>query len=289
MHVESRVLLQPTHHLLVLVRAIVVGNQVEVDIFGSLAVDLLEETQPLHVRVLLFGAVDQLALQVAQSCEQRDGAMPDVVVCPRPDMAVAQRQARLRALQGLALRLLVAAQHQRPRGWIQIETHHIPELLFELLVPGDLERAQKMRLEPLALPDARHAVGRDADLPSQRAGAPALPAWRRLARLLDHPPDRGQRNRRLRPAARLVLEAVEPCSVKALRPLAHARGAHAQARRHLLLPEAFATQQNDVRPEAVTRRSRRGSDPTFQLPFLLGGYLKYRDRTCHRTPPARRE
>ena len=56
-----------------------------------------------------------------------------------------------------------------------------------------------MRLEPLALPDARHAVGRDADLPSQRAGAPALPAWWRLAGLLDHPPDRGQRNRRLRP------------------------------------------------------------------------------------------
>ena len=80
-----------------------------------------------------------------------------------------------------------------------------------------------MRLEPLALPDARHAVSRDADLPSQRAGAPALPPWRRLARLLDHPPDSGQRNRRLGPAARLVLEAVQPFSVKALRPLGHTR------------------------------------------------------------------
>ena len=96
----------------VLVSAIVVGNQVEVDGFGSLAVDLLEEAQPLHVRGLLFGAVDQLALQVAQRSEQRDGAVPDVIVCLRPDMAAAQPQARLRALQGLALRLLVAAQHQ---------------------------------------------------------------------------------------------------------------------------------------------------------------------------------
>ena len=147
---------------------------------------------------------------------------------------------------------------------------------------------QTMRLEPLALPDARHAMSRDADLPSQRAGAPALPPWRRFARLLDHPPDSGQRNRRLGPAARLVLEAVQPFSVKALRPLGHTRCAHAQARGDLLLPDAFAPQQNDVRPYAVTPRSRRGCDPTLQLLFLLGGHLKYRDRTCHSTLPPKR-
>ena len=58
MHVESRVFLQPTHHLLVLVRAVVVDNQVQVHGAGGLAVDLLEKTQPLHVRVLLFGAIE---------------------------------------------------------------------------------------------------------------------------------------------------------------------------------------------------------------------------------------
>ena len=98
----------------------------------------------------------------------------------------------------------------------------------------------------------------------------------------------GQRNRRLGPAARLVLEAVQPFSVKALRPLGHTRCAHAQARGDLLLPDAFAPQQNDVRPNAVTPRSRRGCDPTLQLLFLLGGHLKYRDRTCHSTLPPKR-
>ena len=93
---------------------------------------------------------------------------------------------------------------------------------------------------------------------------------RRLARFLNHPPDRGQWNRRFGSAARLVLEAGKPLSVEALRPLAHARGAHAQARRHLLLPNALAPQKHDVRPEAVTRRRRRGCNPTFQLSFLLG-------------------
>ena len=198
---------------------------------------------------------------------------------------LAQRQARLRALQRLALRLLVAAQHQRPFGWVQIEPHHVPELLFELLVLRNLEGPQSMRLEPLALPDARHAMGRNSQLPSQRTGAPPLPAGRRLARLLDDPPDRGQRNRRLGATPRLVPEAVEPFSVETLRPLAHARSAHAQARRHLLLADALAPKQNDVRSDAVPCRRRRGPDPTFQLPFFLGGHIENRDRTCHRVPP----
>ena len=89
MHVEAGALLQPTHHLLVLVGAVVVGNQVEIDLFGSLAVDLLEETQPLHMGVLLFSAIDQLALQIAQSREQRDSSMPDIVMGLRPDVSSA--------------------------------------------------------------------------------------------------------------------------------------------------------------------------------------------------------
>ena len=128
--------------------------------------------------------------------------------------------------------------------------------------PPPLEAGRTMRLEPLALPDTRHAVRRDANLPSQRAGAPALSAWRRHARLLDHPPDSGQRNRRLGPAAGLVPDAVKPFSVKALRPLGHARCAHAQARGDLLTKPTsvrvtpFGDASVNSRP-AVTRRRRR--------------------------------
>ena len=53
--------------------------------------------------VLLFGAVDQLALQVAQRCEQRDGPVPDVVVRLRLDVSSAQRQSWLRALHRLGI------------------------------------------------------------------------------------------------------------------------------------------------------------------------------------------
>ena len=61
-------------------------------------------------------------------------------------------------------------------------------------------------------------------MPTSRASERVLQRCRPgLARLLDHPPDSGQRNRRLGPAARLVLEAVQPFSVKALRPLGHTR------------------------------------------------------------------
>ena len=133
--------------------------------------------------------------------------MPDVVVCPRPDMAAAQRQARLRALQGLALRLLVAAQHQRPRGWIQVETHHIPELLFELLVLDTLNVRRRCGLSPWLCQMRATLWARNAEL---RASERVLQRCRpggALPASSTHPLDRSQRNRRLgRQCTPLVLE-----------------------------------------------------------------------------------
>ena len=57
---------------LVLMRSVVVRNQVNVDIPRRLALDLLRESQPLHVRVLLLRAIDELAVQVVQRCKQSD-------------------------------------------------------------------------------------------------------------------------------------------------------------------------------------------------------------------------
>lgn len=56
-------------------------------------------------------------------------------------------QARLGALQRLALRFLVAAQHQRLVRRVEMKPDHVPELLFETLVARQLEGAREMRLE----------------------------------------------------------------------------------------------------------------------------------------------
>jgi hypothetical protein len=43
------------------------------------------------------------------------------------DVTSSQRQTRLRTAQGLNLTLLIAAQHQRLVGWIEIESDDVPE------------------------------------------------------------------------------------------------------------------------------------------------------------------
>lgn len=52
------------------------------------------------------------------------------------DVANAQWQARLYALQGLNLALFITAEHQRFIQWHQIQSNDVPKFLFEMRVIG---------------------------------------------------------------------------------------------------------------------------------------------------------
>ena len=140
-HFESRVTSEPCPDPAVLVRGVVVGNDVDRQPVWRLPVDLLEEAQPLDMRVFCLETLDQLAVEIVHRREQRDGAVSDIVVGLGADVAGAERQSRLRAFQRLDLRLLVAAQHDGPLRWIEIQPHDIPELGLELRIVRQLERA----------------------------------------------------------------------------------------------------------------------------------------------------
>jgi len=71
---------------------------------------------------------------VVERSEQAQDAVPDVVVRERLDLPGFQRQGGLRALEGLALRLLVAAQHDAVFRRVHVQADHIPELRLERLV-----------------------------------------------------------------------------------------------------------------------------------------------------------
>ena len=73
--------------------------------------------------------------------------MADVIVRHRARALRRQRQAQLCAFERLALAFLVAAQHQRLLGWIEIEPDHVPELLLERRIVRQLEGLQTMRLQ----------------------------------------------------------------------------------------------------------------------------------------------
>ena len=100
---EARVLGEPSLHFVMLARRVIVGDQVDVETAGGLAVDGLEEGKPLLVVVALGDAGDQLAIEIVQRGEQGERPVADIVVGLGLDVANAEGQTGLRALERLAL------------------------------------------------------------------------------------------------------------------------------------------------------------------------------------------
>jgi hypothetical protein len=131
----------------VLVRGVIVGDQVQVEVARRLAIDLLEKTQPFDMGMVGLGTGYQFPGELAQCREQRNGAVPDVIMRHRGRAFRRQRQSQLRAFECLALAFLVTAQHQGFLRWVEVEPDHIPELRLESRVIRQLEGLQPMRLQ----------------------------------------------------------------------------------------------------------------------------------------------
>ena len=140
MHAKSRVLGQPGKHLGVLVGRIVVDDEVQFLLLGRLAIDRLEEPQPLLMPMELIGHRPYRAGEYVQCGEQCRHAIALAIVRHRRTPSALERQSRLRAVQCLDLRLLIAAQHQRVLGRIEVQTDDVLELVDEAWVVGELER-----------------------------------------------------------------------------------------------------------------------------------------------------
>ena len=80
MHVEARVLGEPSLYFVMLVRRVIVGDQMDVEIGGGLAVDGLEEVKPLLMAVALGDAGDELAIEIVQGGEQGERTVANIVV-----------------------------------------------------------------------------------------------------------------------------------------------------------------------------------------------------------------
>jgi len=91
MHMETLMLRQPSLHLGMLVRRIVIHDQMQLKVFGGFLVDFFEEGQPLLMAVLALDATDQFAQQIIQCGEQRDRAGAGVIMGFCLDMADPQR------------------------------------------------------------------------------------------------------------------------------------------------------------------------------------------------------
>ena len=126
---EAGPLGQPGTNLGVLVGAVVIHDQVEVQVLGDGLLDLAQETQKFLMAMAWLAPSDHLAGGHIQRREQGCGAVTDVVVSDALDVPQPHGQQRLSPVQGLDLRLLVNAEHHRLVWRVQVETNDVADFV----------------------------------------------------------------------------------------------------------------------------------------------------------------
>src|ERR1700722_16483027 len=123
---------------------------------------------------------EHCAIEYVQGGEQVGGAGTNEVVRDAFDVAESHRQHGLRAIERLALALLVHAQYQCVLRWAQVQADHVAQLLDEELIGREFEAFAAMRLQAQQLEVAVHTRRRDRRFGSDRAHAPVRGAIRWL-------------------------------------------------------------------------------------------------------------
>jgi hypothetical protein len=134
----------------------VVADEMNIKLSGHLTVYLSQESEPFLMAMTSGSVSEDLAGQIIQCSKQSDRSMAVVIVPLGADMALTQGQAGLATLKGLALALFIAAEHERAMGRLDIETHHVPELLCKGQILGELERTHAMRSDRMRRPKPMH-------------------------------------------------------------------------------------------------------------------------------------
>src|ERR1019366_6621229 len=141
-HVEAGVLDQPGVDRGRLVGAVVVADQVHVQVVGDFVVDLGQELLELNRSMPPVDRGDDGPVGNVERGEQVGHSVTYIVVgapLGHPGHPGHHRQHRAGTSQGLHLALLVYAQHYRALRRIQIEADNVVDLLHEQGVRGQLE------------------------------------------------------------------------------------------------------------------------------------------------------
>ena len=126
---------QPGLHSGMLVSAVVVHHQELLRFLRRLDQEFPGEI-PLHFVAMPFEALSyHSSLQDFQRREQSGRPIALVVMRHGAATTLLDGQTWLRAVQRLDLALFIYAQHDRLLGWIQVQTHHIRQLLQSWMQP----------------------------------------------------------------------------------------------------------------------------------------------------------
>ncbi len=174
--VEARVPGEPSVDVAVRVGAVVVDDQMQLAVTGELAIEEAQELQELLMAVPRQALADDAAVERAERGEQGRRAVALVVMGHRAGATALDREARLGAIQGLDLALLINAQHDRLLRRVEVEPDDVGQLLAEPRIVRQLEGADTVRLQAVSVPDALYG-GRPGPWRCGSSSASAPAAW----------------------------------------------------------------------------------------------------------------
>jgi len=232
----------------VLVGAVVVADQVDLEVLGDLGVDLGQELLELGCPVTPVQAGDHGVGCGVEGGEQGGGAVADVVVSASLWHPGHHRERRLGALQGLDLRFLVHAEHDCSLGGVEVEPDDVVELVDEQRVVGELEVINSVGLELELLPDLPDRRLRQTGPLRHLRATPVRRVRRcRLQGRDDHVLDLVHADRGRPSGALLVAEPVEAMLDEPGPPLADRDSRAAQLLGHRLVVVALGAREHDLR------------------------------------------
>jgi len=269
--VKSPVTFQPLHDVGMLVRGVVIDDQMQIQVRWRLGVDLLPEPDPFLMAVLWQALGNDPALRQFDCGKQRRRAFAFVIVRQCLQSAGEQGETLLCPIEGLNRARLITRQHQRVLGRVEVQTHDIDELFDEPGIVRDLERFHAMRLQPVVAPDALHRGLADSRRLGHHSHRPVRGVGRSLpSGLGDHVRLFRDPDRRCPTTARGILfDPRQPIRSKPVPPSSDRPPRASEIGRNLIVPPANRSSENDLGPQTPVAPAYSARTPLSSSTLVL--------------------
>ena len=137
---------QPPFDFRMLVRGIVVDDDVHVEFLGNILLNVFEELEILLVPVLALALGKNFTGRNVEGCKERRRPVPFIVVRDAFDIPQSHGKHGLRTLKSLDLALFINAENDGVLWRTNVQTNNIPDFFDKERIGRDLEMLLPVRL-----------------------------------------------------------------------------------------------------------------------------------------------
>jgi hypothetical protein len=171
-HFKPGVFFKPFYNPWMLMSAIIVCDQMQIQMAWSGCFYLPEKFQIFLMTMPFFGTGDNLAAKHIKGRKKTTGSMPDVIMGHGSVSALVDGQPGLRTVQGLNLGFFINTPYQRVFRRIKVKAHDIVKFFGKMLVVGQFKRPAKVGFQLMCSPDVTHHRPSYSHGPRHGAGTP---------------------------------------------------------------------------------------------------------------------